>query len=389
MGQKLRILIVADSDEASNQLNRKLKLSGYQLHSIRVDSLEALQSAIREAGWDLVISDCPADRIPAAAIMELLDATDLEIPLIVLSNIQGEEAAVAAMKAGAADYIMKDRLNRLVPSIKRSLREAKTRRDRKMSDQALERTISELDWSRAEMEEFAYIASHDLRAPLRAINNLTQWIEEDLETHLQGETRRNMDLLKGRVRRMERMIDSILAYARADRAEITVEKVNLNELLNDVIDLLSPPPPFVIEIDDDMPVFWTAPSPLHQVFSNLINNAIKHHHCPDEGRVKISVSEEGDYFRFTVADNGPGIPEAFHDDIFMMFKTLKSRDKVEGTGIGLALVKKIIKRAGGWLELESSQGKGSTFTVCWPREWDKGGARQETVQSASLAHHRA
>ncbi|MBU0755737.1 MAG: GHKL domain-containing protein, partial [Planctomycetes bacterium] len=212
---------------------------------------------------------------------------------------------------------------------------------------------------------------------LRAIDNLTQWIEEDLDPHLKGETRRNMDLLKSRVRRMEKMIDGILAYARTDIRDLKLETVDLQELLREVVDLLVPPPTFKIEIDEELPILETVKSPLHQVFSNLINNAIKHHHRPESGVIRISSREEEHFFRFEVADNGPGIDRAFHNDIFMMFKTLRPRDEVEGTGIGLPLVKKIVEQAGGILRIESAPDQGSTFIIQWPKIWK--GAEKEPI----------
>jgi len=163
--------------------------------------------------------------------------------------------------------------------------------DRKKAEDELKQTLVELASSRADLEQFAYVASHDLRAPLRAIGNLAQWIEEDLKDLLPEESRRNMDLLKNRVRRMEKMIDGILAYARADLQGVTLEEVSTEELVREVVDLLDPPRGFSVRTIGAFPRLRTARSPLQQVFANLIGNALRHHDR-DEGTVTVEAREE-------------------------------------------------------------------------------------------------
>ncbi|MBU0756401.1 MAG: response regulator, partial [Planctomycetes bacterium] len=157
MGQRIRILLLSDSDKTADRLTRKLILNGFRVESTRVDSGEALWKMLREKPWDLIIAEDTLSRLSLKEALDLLQEHDKEIPLIVLSTVEGEEAAVTAMKCGAADYIMKDRLNRLVPAIERSIREAQVRRARKRADEVLGKTLSELAESRSEIEEFAYI----------------------------------------------------------------------------------------------------------------------------------------------------------------------------------------------------------------------------------------
>jgi PAS domain S-box-containing protein len=238
--------------------------------------------------------------------------------------------------------------------------------ERKQAEQKLERLAAELARSNADLEEFAYVASHDLRAPLRAISNLSEWIEEDLGESLAGDIQKNTDLLRSRVQRMERLIDDLLTYSRAGRVAAEIKTVDAAAMLTDVIFMLDPPEGFTIEIGPNMPVFETAEAPLQQVFHNLVGNALKHHDRKD-GRIDLASSTVGDLYEFSVTDDGPGIAPEFQESVFQMFQTLQSRDKVEGSGMGLALVKKIIEHHGGRIELESAPGQGTTFRFTWPK----------------------
>lgn len=231
----------------------------------------------------------------------------------------------------------------------------------------LAQTTASLEKRNAELDQFAYIVSHDLKAPLRAIANLSQWLEEDLKAHLKDETRHQMDLLRGRVYRMEALINGLLHYSRSCRVQTELEAVDVEALLEGVIDSLAPPPEFAVTVMPGMPTLITEQLPLEQVFANLISNGIKHNSRRD-GQIVISVTEKTDFYEFAVADNGPGIAPEFHEKVFVMFQTLEPRDKVENTGVGLAIVKKIIDDKGGTISLESEQGQGATFRFTWPKQ---------------------
>jgi light-regulated signal transduction histidine kinase (bacteriophytochrome) len=222
-----------------------------------------------------------------------------------------------------------------------------------------------LERSNKELDQFAYVASHDLKAPLRGIANLAQWIEEDLGDRISGESRQHMALLKGRVHRMEALIDGILSYSRAGRAREVVTLVDVAALLAETIELLAPAAPASIVVVPPMPVFVTERVPLQQVFMNLFGNALKYADREDV-QVTVSAETQGAVLRFAVGDNGPGIAPQFQERIWQIFQTLAPRDKVEGTGIGLSVVKKLVETRGGRTWLESTVGKGSTFYFTWP-----------------------
>jgi PAS domain S-box-containing protein len=222
-----------------------------------------------------------------------------------------------------------------------------------------------LERSNQELQQFAYVASHDLRAPLRAIDSLSQWLEQDLGAALQGETRDHMRLLRGRVKRMEHLLADLLEYARVGSHELLIENIDVSELVAEVIELSAIPSGFVVTMNCNVAGFATLKLPLKRVLMNLLSNAIKHHDQPN-GRIDVTVRDIGKELEFVVTDDGPGIPPQFHAKAFQMFQTLRSRDKVEGSGMGLALVKKLVESAGGAILLDSS-GRGAKFSVTWPK----------------------
>jgi signal transduction histidine kinase len=244
---------------------------------------------------------------------------------------------------------------------------------RRRSEEALRRRAEELsrlaaalERSNQELDAFAYAASHDLRAPLRGIANLAQWIEEDLEDTIKDETREMLQLMRGRMHRMEALIEGILQYSRAGRMHSAPEMVRLERLLHEIVELLAPPDAASIEIPADLPAFTTERLPLQQIFMNLIGNAIKYG-GGDAAVVTIGWREAGRFYEFSVSDRGPGIPEEFQDRIWGIFQTLEPRDRVEAAGVGLALVKKLVEAQGGRVWVESKVGEGSTFRFLWPR----------------------
>jgi PAS domain S-box-containing protein len=229
----------------------------------------------------------------------------------------------------------------------------------------LARLAAALERSNKELDQFAYVTSHDLKAPLRGIANLAQWIEEDLAGEVPEEVREHLDLLKGRVHRMEGLIDGILQYSRAGRVRSELVEVDTGALVHEVVDLLDPPESLSIELSPDLPTLTTERLPLQQVFMNLVGNAVKYVGRAD-GRIRVNARKSHEAYEFSVSDDGPGIAPEYHERIFGIFQTLEARDKVEGTGIGLSLVKKIVEHRGGRVWVESGEGAGATFRFTWP-----------------------
>jgi signal transduction histidine kinase len=204
--------------------------------------------------------------------------------------------------------------------------------ERKQTQAALEQRNRDLD-------SFVHIVSHDLKAPLRAIANLSTWIEEDLGAALTTANQAQMTLLRSRVHRMESTIDGLIDYARVGHTDVMNEPVVVAQLLDEVIDSLAPPPTFQIKIAPNLPTLYTKRLLLSQVFANLVGNGIKHHDRID-GSLHIGIVECQDCYEFAIADDGAGIPPEQHDRVFEIFQAVNPQNRSDSTGIGLAIVKK-------------------------------------------------
>lgn len=230
-------------------------------------------------------------------------------------------------------------------------------------NQTLAMTNNTLMQRNEELDRFGYIVSHDLKAPLRGIKNLAEWIEEE-DNQLTEDSQNYLHLQQKRIVRMENLIDGLLQYARVGKENAARETVDVGQLLKEVIDSLEPPATMAIVIEGKMPIITTQRIYLEQVFGNLISNAIKHHPRLD-GKIIISVREQEDFYEFTVADDGDGITPTAQTKIFNIFHTLKNEP--QNTGIGLAIVKKIIEDGGGKIVVDSEVGKGATFRFQWAK----------------------
>jgi len=231
----------------------------------------------------------------------------------------------------------------------------------------LKSTVTELKRSNSELQNFTYIAAHDLKAPLRAIGTLTDWIYADYKHTFDDQGRQQVELLKGRVSRMSELIDSILRYSEIGRGKRHVRTIDLNSLLAEAFALIDPPEHITIEINSDLPTLTMERHRMLQIFQNLIGNAIQYID-KDQGLIQITCQDTEEDWEFSVRDNGPGIGAKYHEKIFKMFQTLLPRDELESTGIGLAVVKKIVELYGGRTWVESEVGQGSTFHFTLSKE---------------------
>lgn len=230
---------------------------------------------------------------------------------------------------------------------------------RKTAEEVLQQRNQELD-------RFTYVVTHDLKAPLRGISNLADWIAEDAGDRLPPESLEHLMLMQQRVQRMNALIDGLLQFSRIGREKLPTESVELTELLQETIDSLSPPAGFAITHTRSISKIATKRLFLSQVLSNLISNAIKHHDR-DRGKIEISIEDCDTHYQFAIADDGPGIDSRDRERIFQIFQTLKNKTSTTNTGIGLALVTKIIEQEGGKLWLEENTPRGSRFCFTWKK----------------------
>lgn len=226
----------------------------------------------------------------------------------------------------------------------------------------LNKNINELEKRNVELDKFAYVVSHDLKAPLRGIHNVVKWIEEDLQNELSAEMNQYLEIIRQRTKRMEDLINGLLDYARI-RKKHTAEETDVGKLIAEIKETVVPDN-FTIKTHS-LPTIVTERFKLEQVFTNLISNAVKYTPAK-KGIITIKCEEKQGYYEFSVKDNGVGIAPQFHEKIFEIFQTLRDKDEKESTGIGLAIVKKIIEEQHCTIKLESTLGSGAEFIFTWP-----------------------
>lgn len=233
-------------------------------------------------------------------------------------------------------------------------------------EQRVRARTAELEASNKELRDFVYVSSHDLKTPLRGISQLAQWLVHDYADAFDEQGQEMVELLINRVKRMDGLIDGILEYSRVGNTTGKDEEINLNRLVREVIDNLAPPEQIRILIENELPIIVGDKTRIAQIVQNLLSNAVEYMDKP-EGKITIGCVDEGSHWTFSVADNGPGIDSKYHEKIFQIFQTLQSRDEHESTGIGLALVKKIVELYGGKIWVESTVGQGSIFCFTLPK----------------------
>jgi signal transduction histidine kinase len=252
--------------------------------------------------------------------------------------------------------------------------------EREKAEHKQEQLLKELESVNQELKDFAYIASHDLKAPLRAIKTLADWISTDYADKLDQDGQEQLKLLRQRVDRMHNLIDGILQYSRVGRVRENITTVDLDKLLPEIIDILAPPAHIKITVETELPAVKCEETRITQVFQNLLSNAVKYMDKP-EGLIKVGCAEDDEFWKFSIADNGPGIERKHWERIFKIFQTLAPRDEFESTGIGLTVVKKIVELYSGRIWLESEFGQGTTFFFTFP----KAGAPEPSAEEVAAA----
>jgi PAS domain S-box-containing protein len=225
----------------------------------------------------------------------------------------------------------------------------------------------ELRQANANLEEFSYVASHDLRSPLRGIADLIEWIGEDLGDATPPTVRRNLERVGQRIQRMDRLMDELLSYARAGRAATEFGPVDLEALVRGILDIQPVPAGLQVTLDVDIEPFQATRTPLETALRNLLSNAVKHHDRT-QGHIQVQARHIDSWCEICVTDDGPGVPTAAQQRIFKLFQTATAAER-GGSGIGLALTKRVVEVHGGSVALRSpvADGRGACFCVRWPR----------------------
>jgi signal transduction histidine kinase len=362
----LRALLLEDNEQDALILVRHLTQGGYELDFERVETATAFEDALDRGGWDLVFADYVLPGYSGLAALEAVQERELDLPFIIVSGKIGEEIAVKAIKAGAHGYVLKSNFVRLASVVDRELRASHGREDHRRAKKQLAARTLELERSNRELEEFAFIASHDLSAPLRVIAG---YIGLFLHRHGDSVDEQAKLLLENAGRgteRMQRLIDDLLLYSLASRNALELGDVDTAAVVREVIE------DFSTEIAETgaeievgpMPNIQSVYAPLSQVLHNLVGNSLKFGNGSPP-HVEISASKLDAGWRFSVRDNGIGIEARHVDTAFRMFQRLHGATYA-GTGMGLAVSKRIVERLGGEMWHEAAPNGGSIFSLTIP-----------------------
>src|SRR6202790_76313 len=357
---ELRVLHVEDNDLDAELVCQALRKGGFSPAVVVVQSAAGFEQQLRSHPPDVVLADYNLPQWEGMETVEVLRREGMDIPVILVSGALGDITAVECIKRGATDYVLKDGLARLPEAIRRALSEKHALRLRQQADEDLARKAEELTRSNADLEQFAYIASHDLQEPLRMVAAYTQLIAE----RYRGKLDENADKFIGYTcegaLRMQTLIQDLLAFSRVGRNGIACGRVDCDTAMEEVLKSLGPAiqESGAVVTHGELPAVWADRSQMTQVLQNLIGNAIKFR-GKEPPVISVHAEKAGQQWLFSVSDNGIGIAPEYAENIFVVFQRLHGRTEYPGNGIGLAICKKIVERNGGKIWVEAQAGDGS------------------------------
>ena len=357
---KVRVLLVEDEPADVELALNALRGAGLCAMGDVAQTREEFTELVRKNVYDVILADFKLPNWNGMESVEILRREGVDIPVILVSGELGELTAVECIKQGASDYVLKYQVARLQDAVPRAIREKKLREDHRRSQEELAR-------SNQDLEQFAYVASHDLQEPLRMVATYTQLLAERYRGKLDGEADKYIYYAVDGALRMQTLLQDLLTFSRIGRQGTDLENTDCNVVMQRAIKNLQ------TAVDesgasvtrDALPTVMADGSQLLQVFQNLIGNALKFR-GPDRPAIHVSASKRGSEWVFSVADNGIGIAPEYADSIFVIFKRLHTHAQYPGSGIGLSICKKIIERQGGRIWVESCPGQGSTFKFTLP-----------------------
>jgi signal transduction histidine kinase len=358
--RELRVLFVEDEPCDVELVLRSLHDSGLQPGWEVAQNADEFTTALRKNSYDVILADYKLPQWNGMECVEILRREGLDVPVIVVSGSLGEQTAVECIKQGAADYVLKDKLARLPESIRRAIREKQLREEHNQAQTALAR-------SNQDLEQFAYVASHDLQEPLRMVATYTQLLAERYRGKLDDKADKYIQYAVDGALRMQSLIQDLLTFSRIGRQDDSPQETDCNAVMKVVLDnLQSAIQDSSAQIShDDLPTIVADCSQLIQLFQNLIGNGIKFRSSKPP-RVHVSATRKDKEWIFSVADNGIGISPEHAESIFIIFRRLHTRAEYPGSGIGLAICRKIVERLGGMIWVESQLGEGATFKFTLP-----------------------
>jgi signal transduction histidine kinase len=388
---RLRAVLVEDNHFDAELVLRALRKDDFEVSAVVVQDEAAFASALRAHAPEIVLADYNLPNWTGMGALSVLRRQGMDIPMILVTGALGDVTAVECIRQGVTDYVLKDGLARLPEVVRRALREKHERQLRRKAEDDLAKKMEELARSNADLEQFAYVASHDLQEPLRMVAAYTQLLAERYSGNLDENGLKYIGYAREGAVRMQVLIQDLLAFSRVGRKENPPAKVDCNEVLKEVLQTLAA----VIQESgatvehEPLPAVWADRTQMVQVFQNLIGNAIKFR-GKDPPVITVRAETQGEAEKngrrlFSVSDNGIGIAPEYAENIFVVFQRLHTRNEYPGNGIGLAICKKIVERYGGKIWVESQPGAGCTFKFTMASRQD---AQEKTAdESFARAAH--
>jgi signal transduction histidine kinase len=379
MNEVLRVLCLEDSPRDAEIMRELLIDAGYDLKIDCTAGEKEFVSFLHSHKYDIILSDFKLPGFDGFTALQWSVEICPDVPFICISGTVGEETAVELLKKGAVDYILKESLVRLPSSIKRALEEVKEKEARKRAEKDLfslnkqleqrviERT-EQLEAANKELESFSYSVSHDLRAPLRAVDGFSKFILEDYENKLDSEGKRLLKLIRSNTQKMDHLITDLLALSRVTRCELNFSGIDMTQMAISMFnETAAPDVPDKMSLKvESLPEAYADPVYMRQVWANLIANAIKFSSKEKKPVIKICGRNENGFNVYYVNDNGVGFNPEYTHKLFGVFQRLHKSEDFEGTGVGLAIVQRIIHRHSGKVWAEGTEGKGATFYFSLP-----------------------
>lgn len=366
---QLRVLLVEDDAADRDLILRELGKGEFEIVCEVVQTADEFRQRVRTNCPDVVLSDYNLGQWRGTEALEILREEGLDIPLILVSGALGDVTAVECIKQGVTDYVLKDSLARLSVALRGALKDKKAREDRQRAQESLAQKVEELASSNRDLEQFAYVASHDLQEPLRMVAAYTQLLADRYRGKLDDQADKYINYAVDGAARMQSLIHDLLALSRVGRQETELKNTNCNEVVTQAVKDLQASileSGAVINVGS-LPWLKANETQLKQVFQNLIGNAIKFRGSRSPV-IDIAAQRQGANWIFSIADNGIGISPEHAENVFIIFNRLHTRTEYPGNGIGLAICKKIVERQGGKIEALPRDGGGTIFKLTLPRK---------------------
>jgi len=363
---KLQVLVVEDNPLDAALAVRALHKDGFDVTADVVQDESGFIKALHTHPPEVVLADYNLPGWKGMDALSVIQREGLDIPMILVSGALGDVNAVECIKQGATDYVLKDGLARLPEVIRRALREKYERGLRLKVEEDLARKVDELARSNADLEQFAYVASHDLQEPLRMVTAYTQLLGERYRGRLDENADKFIGYASEGALRMQVLIQDLLAFSRVGRKDAS-KSFDCNDAVKETLLALTSAieESGAVVTHGELPTLWADRTQIVQLFQNLIGNAIKFH-GKEPPTVSVQAEKVGEQWQFSVSDNGIGIEPQYAENVFVVFQRLHGRSDYPGNGIGLAICKKIVEGYGGKIWVESQGGSGSSFKFTMP-----------------------